>query len=80
MERDKKTSGAMTKACWHSLCSSGLKVSFCSWSEWVSLSCCTMTSTELQALMDALRVDPDNRYLGAILAKLSLSTIRRLKS
>ena len=24
--------------------------------------------TEVQALVDALRVDPDNRYLGAILA------------
>jgi len=31
-----------------------------------------MVETELQALVDALRVDPDNRYLGALLAKLSL--------
>src|SRR6266850_5321849 len=70
----------MPKACWHSLCSSGLKVSFCSWSEWVSLSCCTMmVETELQALVDALRVDPDNRYLGALLAKLTLLDDKKIE-
>ena len=35
--------------------------------------------TELHALVDALRVDPDNRYLGAILAKLSLLDDEKLQ-
>jgi len=35
--------------------------------------------TELQALTDALRVDPDNRYLGALLAKLSLLDDKKIE-
>ena len=35
--------------------------------------------TELQALVDALRVDPDNRYLGALLAKLSLLDDKKIE-
>jgi uncharacterized membrane protein (DUF2068 family) len=35
--------------------------------------------TELQTLVDALRVDPDNRYLGAILAKLSLLDDKKIE-
>jgi uncharacterized membrane protein (DUF2068 family) len=35
--------------------------------------------TELQALADALRVDPDNRYLGALLAKLSLLDDKKIE-
>jgi uncharacterized membrane protein (DUF2068 family) len=35
--------------------------------------------TELQALVDALRVDPANRYLGALLAKLSLLDDKKIK-
>jgi uncharacterized membrane protein (DUF2068 family) len=34
---------------------------------------------ELQALVDALRVDPDNRYLGALLAKLSLLDDKKIE-
>ena len=35
--------------------------------------------TELQALVDALRVDPDNRYVGALLAKLSLLDDKKIE-
>jgi uncharacterized membrane protein (DUF2068 family) len=35
--------------------------------------------TELQTLVDALRVDPDNRYLGALLAKLSLLDDKKIE-
>ena len=35
--------------------------------------------TELQALADALRVDPDNRYLDALLAKLSLLDDKKIE-
>ena len=35
--------------------------------------------TELQALVDALRVDPANRYLGALLAKLSLLDDKKIE-
>jgi uncharacterized membrane protein (DUF2068 family) len=35
--------------------------------------------TELQTLVDALRVDPDNRYLGALLAKLSLLDDKKIQ-
>ena len=35
--------------------------------------------TELQTLVDALRIDPDNRYLGAILAKLSLLDDKKIE-
>jgi uncharacterized membrane protein (DUF2068 family) len=35
--------------------------------------------TELQVLVDALRVDPDNRYLGALLAKLSLLDDKKIE-
>jgi uncharacterized membrane protein (DUF2068 family) len=34
---------------------------------------------DLQALADALRVDPDNRYLGALLAKLSLLDDKKIE-
>ena len=34
---------------------------------------------ELRALVDALRVDPDNRYLGALLAKLSLLDDKKIE-
>jgi uncharacterized membrane protein (DUF2068 family) len=34
---------------------------------------------ELQALVDALRIDPDNRYMGALLAKLSLLDDRKIE-
>jgi len=35
--------------------------------------------TELQALADALRVDPANRYLGALLAKLTLLDDKKIE-
>jgi hypothetical protein len=35
--------------------------------------------TELQALVDALRVDLDNRYLGALFAKLSLLDDKKIE-
>src|SRR2546423_4085730 len=35
---------------------------------------------DLQALVDALRVDPDNHYLGALLAKLSLLDDKKIEA
>ena len=70
----------MTKAYWDSLCSSGLTV--------LVLLLIGVgffkrlhhdLETQLQALVDALRVDPDNRYLGALLAKLSLVDDKKIE-
>ena len=70
----------MTKAYWDSLCSSGLTV--------LVLLLIGVgffkrlhhdLETQLQALEDALRVDPDNRYLGALLAKLSLPNNKKIE-
>ena len=77
MERITKTSEAITKACWHWLCSSGL--SFAPGRRGFLKPLHHDIETELQTLVDALRVDPDNHYLGAPLAKLSLLDDKKIE-